>query len=116
MAVGHKKLRLVQTKFLRSLPVLIFSVTRMKVLHFARWVPRAIADDFMNTEPANDSLPGEHGKPPYPGYSLGEYHSVVRMTRIPHRSMERTRTGRMKHHSAVAFDHLRPAFMRVDML
>ncbi len=27
----------------------------------------------MNTEPVNDSLPGEHGKSPYPGYSLGEY-------------------------------------------
>lgn len=80
------------------------------------YAPRAIADDFMNTEPANDSLPGEHGKPPYPGYSLGEYHSVVRMTRIPHRSVERTRTGRMKHHSAVAFNHLRPRPVRVDML
>lgn len=38
------------------------------------------------------------------------------MMRTPHGPMERTRrTGRMKHHGTIPFDHLRPTFVRVNV-
>ena len=42
--------------------------------------------------------------------------SVMRVVRTPHRTMERTRTGRMKQHRTITLDHIRPRPVRVDVL
>ena len=73
-------------------------------------------DDFTRTEPIGQTS----------GYSLGEYPSTVRvyeqlplvmsMMRTPHGPMERTRrTGRMKQHGTIPFDHIRPTFVRINV-